>query len=66
VLTLQPQVDVAFHGATPPSDRDHGTITKNPRVVELDLPPAERRAPRFRDKGHDLPASGQHRGPHSR
>ncbi len=39
VLTLQSQVDVAFHGATPARlTAIHGTITKNPRVVELDLP----------------------------
>jgi len=39
VLTLQSQVDVAFHGATPGRlTAIHGTITKNPRVVELDLP----------------------------
>jgi lipopolysaccharide export system protein LptA len=39
VLTLQSQVDVAFHGATPARvTAIHGTITKNPRVVDLDLP----------------------------
>ena len=39
VLTLQSQVDVAFHGATPGRlTAIHGTITKNPRVVEFDLP----------------------------
>jgi lipopolysaccharide export system protein LptA len=39
VLTLQSQVDVSFHGATPARvTAIHGTITKNPRVVELDLP----------------------------
>src|SRR6476620_4497262 len=39
VLTLQSQVDVAFHGATPARlTAIHGTITKNPRIVELDLP----------------------------
>ncbi len=39
VLTLQSQVDVAFHGSTPARlTAIHGTITKNPRVVELDLP----------------------------
>jgi lipopolysaccharide export system protein LptA len=39
VLTLQSQVDVAFHGATPARlTAIHGAITKNPRVVELDLP----------------------------
>ena len=68
VLTLQSQVDVAFHGATPARlTAIHGTITKNPRVVDLDPPAlAERRAPRFRGQGHDLPASGQHGGAHSR
>jgi lipopolysaccharide export system protein LptA len=39
VLTLQSQVDVAFHGTTPARlTAIHGTITKNPRVVDLDLP----------------------------
>jgi lipopolysaccharide export system protein LptA len=39
VLTLQSQVDVVFHGATPARlSAIHGTITKNPRVVDLDLP----------------------------
>ncbi len=39
ILTLQSQVDVSFHGATPARvTAIHGTITKNPRVVELDLP----------------------------
>src|SRR5579862_4013810 len=39
VLTLQSQVDVGFHGATPARlTAIHGTITKNPRVVDLDLP----------------------------
>ncbi|MGA9799529.1 MAG: LptA/OstA family protein [Terriglobales bacterium] len=39
VLTLQSQVDVIFHGATPARlSAIHGTITKNPRVVDLDLP----------------------------
>ena len=39
VLTLQSQVDVVFHGATPARlTAIHGTITKNPRVVDLDLP----------------------------
>ncbi len=39
VLTLQSQVDVLFQGATPARvTAIHGTITKNPRVVELDLP----------------------------
>ncbi len=39
VLTLQSQVDVVFHGATPARlTAIHGTITKNPRVVDFDLP----------------------------
>ncbi|MGH9503525.1 MAG: LPS export ABC transporter periplasmic protein LptC, partial [Terriglobales bacterium] len=39
VLTLQSQVDILFHGATPARlTAIHGTITKNPRVVDLDLP----------------------------
>jgi lipopolysaccharide export system protein LptA len=39
VLTLQSQVDVAFHGTTPARlTAIHGTIAKDPRVVELDLP----------------------------
>ncbi len=39
VLTLQSQIDVDFHGATPARmTAIHGTITKNPRVVDLDLP----------------------------
>ena len=39
VLTLQSQVDVVFHGATPARvTAIHGTITKNPRVIDLDLP----------------------------
>ena len=39
VLTLQSQVDVVFHGATPARlTAIHGTITKNPRIVDLDLP----------------------------
>ncbi len=39
VLTLQSQVDVVFHGATPARlSAIHGTITKNPRIVDLDLP----------------------------
>ena len=59
VLTLQSQVDVAFHGATPARlTAIHGTITKNPRVVELDLPRLQNGArPRFRGQRHDLPAS---------
>jgi lipopolysaccharide export system protein LptA len=39
ILTLQSQVDVAFHGATPAQlTAIHGTIAKDPRVVDLDLP----------------------------
>ena len=39
LLTLQSQVDVAFHGSTPARlTAIHGTITKDPRVVDLDLP----------------------------
>jgi lipopolysaccharide export system protein LptA len=39
VLTLQSQVEVVLHGATPSRlTAIHGTITKNPRVVDLDLP----------------------------
>jgi lipopolysaccharide export system protein LptA len=39
VLTLQSQVDVAFHGSTPARlTAIHGTIAKDPRVVDLDLP----------------------------
>ena len=39
VLTLQSQVDVVFQGATPAHvTAIHGTITKDPRVVDLDLP----------------------------
>ena len=39
VLTLQSQVDVVFQGSTPAHvTAIHGTITKNPRVVDLDLP----------------------------
>ena len=39
ILTLQSQVDVAFHGATPGRlTAVRGTISKNPRVVTLDLP----------------------------
>src|SRR4029077_20249545 len=53
VLTLQSQVDVVFHGTTPARlTAIHGTITKDPRVVDLDLPRmqnGERRA--TSDKG---------------
>jgi lipopolysaccharide export system protein LptA len=39
LLTLQSQVDVVFHGATPARvTAIHGAITKNPRVIDLDLP----------------------------
>src|ERR1700730_9214032 len=39
VLTLQSQVDVSFHGAAPARlTAIHGTIAKDPRVVDLDLP----------------------------
>ena len=39
VLTLQSQVDVSFHGATSARlTAIHGTIAKDPRVVDLDLP----------------------------
>jgi lipopolysaccharide export system protein LptA len=39
VLTLQSQVDVVFQGATPARvTAIHGTITKDPRIVDLDLP----------------------------
>ncbi len=39
VLTLQSQVDVVFHNGTPARvTAIHGTITKNPRVIALDLP----------------------------
>ena len=39
LLTLQSQVDVSFHGATPARlTAIHGTIPQNPRVVERDLP----------------------------
>ncbi len=39
ILTLQSQVDVSFHGATPARlTAIHGTIAKDPRVVDLDLP----------------------------
>src|SRR6478672_4109766 len=53
VLTLQSQVDVAFHGATPARlTAIHGTITKNPRVVDLDLPRLQNGARRATaDKG---------------
>ena len=68
VLTLQSQVDVAFHGATPaPPDRDSWHHHQKSAGGGAGPPaPAERRAPRFRGQRHDLPASGQHRGPHSR
>jgi lipopolysaccharide export system protein LptA len=53
VLTLQSQVDVDFHGATPARlTAERGTISKNPRLVTLDLPrlqSASRRA--SADKG---------------
>jgi lipopolysaccharide export system protein LptA len=39
VLTLQSQVDIAFHGATPVRlTAVRGTISKDPRLVALDLP----------------------------
>jgi len=39
ILTLQSQVAVAFHGSTPATlTAMSGTISKNPRVVVLDLP----------------------------
>jgi lipopolysaccharide export system protein LptA len=39
VLTLESQIEVVFHGSTPATLRAvRGTITKNPRVVVLDLP----------------------------
>src|ERR1700730_667644 len=39
VLTLQSQIDVVFHGSALATLRAvRGTITKNPRVVALDLP----------------------------
>ena len=68
VLTLQSQVDVAFHGATPATpDRDSWHHHQKSAGGGAGPPaPAERRAPRFRGQRHDLPASGQHRGPHSR
>jgi lipopolysaccharide export system protein LptA len=53
ILTLQSQVDVDFHGATPARlTAIHGTITKNPRVVDLDLPRMQNGARRATaDKG---------------
>ncbi len=68
VLTLQSQVDVDFHGATPARlTAIHGTITKNPRVVDLDLPrSAERRAASHSGQRHALSACRQHRRAHSR
>ena len=53
LLTLQSQVDVSFHGSTPARvTAIHGTITKNPRVVELDLPRLQNGARQaFADKG---------------
>ena len=53
VLTLQSQVDVMFHGATPARlTAIHGTITKNPRIVDLDLPRLQNGARRATsDKG---------------
>jgi lipopolysaccharide export system protein LptA len=53
VLTLQSQVDVAFHGNTPARlTAIHGTITKDPRVVDLDLPRMQNGARRATsDKG---------------
>jgi lipopolysaccharide export system protein LptA len=53
ILTLQSQVEVAFHGATPARlTAIHGTITKNPRVVDLDLPRLQNGARRATaDKG---------------
>jgi lipopolysaccharide export system protein LptA len=53
VLTLQSQVDVAFHGTTPARlTAIHGTIAKDPRVVELDLPRMQNGARRATaDKG---------------
>ena len=39
IVTLQSQVEVDFHGATPARlTAARGTISKNPRVVALDLP----------------------------
>jgi lipopolysaccharide export system protein LptA len=53
VLTLQSQVDVSFHGATPARvTAIHGTIAKDPRLVDLDLPRLEYGARRATaDKG---------------
>ncbi len=53
VLTLQSQVDVSFHGITPARlTAIHGTIAKDPRVVELDLPRMQNGARRATaDKG---------------
>jgi lipopolysaccharide export system protein LptA len=53
VLTLQSQVEVDFHGATPARlTAIHGTITKNPRVADFDLPRLENGARRASaDKG---------------
>ena len=53
VLTLQSQVDVVFQGATPARlTAIHGTITKNPRIVDLDLPRLQNGARRATsDKG---------------
>jgi lipopolysaccharide export system protein LptA len=42
ILTLQSQVDVSFHGATPARvTAIHGMIAKDPRLVDLDLPRLE-------------------------
>ncbi len=53
VLTLQSQVDVNFNGATPAHlTAVHGTITKDPRVVDFDLPRIQNGARRASsDKG---------------
>jgi lipopolysaccharide export system protein LptA len=53
VMTLQSQVDVVFHSASPAHlTAIHGTITKNPRVVDLDLPRLQNGARRATaDKG---------------
>ena len=53
VLTLQSQVDVAFHGTSPARmTAIHGTIAKDPRVIELDLPRMQNGARRaMADKG---------------
>jgi lipopolysaccharide export system protein LptA len=53
LLTLQSQVDVSFHGATPARvTAIHGTIAKDPRLVDLDLPRLEYGARRATaDKG---------------